>query len=153
MSITGDSYETTIQRGYPPRRKTLETLPSNTPQTNSKQWRTSHRRSLKSARRKISIRQLRQELRGLKPIWECSETAGSSFSPRHQGIGGSADNEPLDGVAQAHWRDVLLTINLAPLRALGFVHPPVNCADLGVFVFGLDLFDDLLAGQGDLLSA
>jgi hypothetical protein len=38
-----------------------------------------------------------------------------------------------------------------PLRALRFIHPPVNCADLRLIGFRLNLFDDPLAEQGDLL--
>src|SRR5262245_8408445 len=52
--------------------------------------------------------------------------------------------------AQAHRHKVFLPIPRAPLRALGLVPPPVKRADFGVLGFGLNLFDDLLAKQGDL---
>src|SRR5262245_15380351 len=54
-------------------------------------------------------------------------------------------------IAQPRWHKAFLTVALMPLRALRFVHPPVNRADLWLIGFRLDLFDDLLAEQGDLL--
>jgi hypothetical protein len=55
-------------------------------------------------------------------------------------------------VGQAYWHGVFLTSIFAPLRDPGFVHPPVNRADFGVFIFRPNRFGDSLpAEQGNLM--
>ena len=54
-------------------------------------------------------------------------------------------------IAQPFWHKAFLTVALMPLRALRFVHPPVNRAERWLLGFRLNLFEELLAEQGDLL--